>query len=131
MSIDILSIVAAGIIMMTAAVTIRESKKEYAIIISIVASVLLVVWGIKNIDPAIKKITDFMELSSMDSKYSEILLKAMGISVCTKLGKDVCSDAGENAIAGKIEFCGKICLLLLSLPLFEELIILAREIVLF
>ena len=34
------------------------------------------------------------------------------------LFESVAQNAGENAIAGKIEFCGKICLLLLSLPLF-------------
>ena len=71
-----------------------------------------------------------MELSNIDNKYSETLLKALGISFCSKLGKDVCNDAGETAIASKIDFCGRICMLILSLPLFEEVILLAREIIL-
>jgi len=130
MNIEYLPIVAAGIIMMLTAVIVREIKKEYAVIISVIAALLLMTWGIAKLDSVINKVTEFMELSNMESKYSEILLKALGISVCMRLGKDVCADAGENAIAGKIEFCGKICLILLSLPLFEELLILAKEIVL-
>ena len=70
-----------------------------------------------------------MELSNIDFKYSETLLKALGISFCSKLGKDVCCDAGETAIASKIDFCARACILILALPLFEELILLAREIV--
>lgn len=130
MSTEFLPVVAAGIIMMLTAVALREIKKEYAVILSLVAAAVLMIWGVLRLEPIIEKISVFMEMSNIDSKYNETLLKALGISVCTKLGKDVCSDAGENAIASKIEFCGKICLLLLSLPLFEELVLLAREIVL-
>ena len=130
MNIEFLPVAAAGVIMMLLSVTVRDIKKEYAIIMSVISALLLMMWGISRIGSVINKITEFMELSSMDSKYSEILLKALGISICTKLAKDVCADAGENAIAGKIEFCGKICMLLLSLPLFEELLMLAKEIVL-
>ena len=130
MSSDFFAVAAAGIVMTLIAVTVREIKKEYAVVLSLTAAVLMMTWGVLRLDSIAQKVFELMELSNMDSKNSEVLLKALGISFCSKLGRDVCSDAGETAIASKIDFCGKVCMLILSLPIFEEIILLVREIVL-
>jgi stage III sporulation protein AD len=46
------------------------------------------------------------------------------LAVCylTQLATDACKDAGETAIAGKLELAGKIAIVILSLPLFNSLV---------
>ena len=114
---------------MLLSVTLRDIKREYAVILSTVGALLLLSWGVLSLEPIVKNIEELLNLSQMPQEYAEIMLKALGISICTKLGSDICCDAGETAIGSKIEFCGKVCLLSLSIPLLSTLLQLAAEIV--
>ncbi len=125
---EFLQVASAAVIIAMLAVTLRDIKKEYAVILSVVGAVLLLVWGISRIEPITQKISELIELSGIDKEYSEILFKALGISISTRLGHDICCDAGESAIAAKVDLCGRVSLLLISLPLFEKLLTLAGEI---
>ena len=127
MSADFLPVAAAGVIITLLSVTLRDLKREYAVMLSAVGAVLLAVWGTGELLPIAKKITELAQMSRIKTEYAEIMLKALGISICAKIGGDICRDSGESAIGGKVEFCGRVCLLVLALPIFEELLTLAGE----
>ena len=122
------SVIAAAIMAMLLAVTLRELKKEYALLLSLICGILLLVWGVNTLQPVIDQLSNLVALTQLDTEYAELLLKALGIAVCTQLACDACNDAGETAIGSKVAFCGKVCLLALSLPLFSELLRLATKI---
>ena len=48
--------------------------------------------------------------------------QALGVCFITQLASDACKDAGEGAIASKVELAGKVVILLLAMPLFEQII---------
>lgn len=125
---EFFAVAAAAIMAMLLAVTLRDLKKEYALLLSLICGILLLLWSINALRPVIDELTGLVELTQLDTEYSGLLLKALGISVCTQLACDACKDAGETAIGSKVEFCGKVCLLALSLPLFGELLRLATKI---
>lgn len=60
--------------------------------------------------------------------YSSVLLKALGISIISKVSSDICRDLGEGTIAGGVELCGKLSILALCIPLIGELVGYAAEI---
>lgn len=60
--------------------------------------------------------------------YLSILLKAVGISLLSSTSADICRDAGEGAIASKVELLGKCEILALSLPLLADLVELIGEV---
>jgi len=126
---EIFQVASAAVIIVLITVTLRDIKKEYAVILSVIGAVTLLAWGIGRIEPVAQKISELAELSGIEHEYSEILLKALGISITTRMAHDVCFDAGESAIASKVDFCGKIALMLISLPLFERLLSIAVKIV--
>lgn len=128
MTADFLPVAAFAVMAMLLAVSLREIKKEYAVILSVVCAVMLMVWGISSLYPVAAQLEDIISSVGMEGEYSEILLKALGISVCTQLACDACKDAGEGAIGSKIEFCGRACLLVMSMPLLGEILALARKI---
>ena len=39
-----------------------------------------------------------------------------------EFGKNICKDAGENAIANKIEIAGKVVIISLSIPVVNSLV---------
>lgn len=55
------------------------------------------------------------------SPYAGILLRVCGIGFLTRFAADFCRDAGENTLAGKVEFCGKCGILLCTLPIIKLL----------
>ena len=51
-----------------------------------------------------------------------VLMKALGIGVVCQFTAELCRDAGEAVLASRVEFFGKIEILLLSVPLLQKLL---------
>ena len=54
--------------------------------------------------------------------YLNTLLKIMGIAYLAEFGSQICRDAGEGVIAGKVEFAGKLLILVMALPLLAAVL---------
>ena len=100
-------------------VIIRSLKGEMAVSISLCISVLLVGLSLAVCDPILDFLNNLVKPSSQN--YITLLLKAVGVSLVASTASDVCRDCGETAIASKVELLGKCEILLLSLPLLEEI----------
>ncbi len=57
----------------------------------------------------------------MDDACLKILLKMIGVTYLADFTANLCRDAGYSAIAGQVEFFGKISLLTLSFPVLTAL----------
>ena len=51
--------------------------------------------------------------------FITLLLKITGISILTEYAVSICKDSGENSIANKIDFGGKIIVISLSIPIIS------------
>ena len=100
-------------------VIIRSLKGEMAVSVSLCVSVLLVGLSLAVCDPILDFLNNLVKPSSQN--YISLLLKAVGVSLVASTASDVCRDCGETAIASKVELLGKCEILLLSLPLLEEI----------
>lgn len=113
-----------GIAIISAAlfVVIKKYSPEYAVFAE-VAAVILVLFLVY---PYIKDIIDFyyeyVDSGGVDRSYLKVVLKTIGIAVLTQFSSDVCKDAGQSALAGKIEFAGKLLIAVLALPMAKTLI---------
>lgn len=113
----------AGIAVCTAVIAamLRRYHQEYAVLLSIAASVVILLEIFQGIAPAIKQIRTLFSASGMPTEYILILLKTLGISFLAQFAADACRDAEEDALASKMELAGKIAIVVLSLPLFEKI----------
>ena len=59
--------------------------------------------------------------SNGSTQTGSMLIRATGIALIAEFGCQLCKDAGESALASKVELAGKISILVLSLPLFEDI----------
>ena len=55
------------------------------------------------------------------SSYMTVAVKALGIAVVTHITCETCRDLGENAVAAKVELCGKAAILLCAIPVMKEI----------
>ena len=112
---------AAGIAVVAAALCamLRRYHAEYAILTGVAAGILITVEILRSVAPAVSEL--YSLLSSVDGGYLLIVFKALGVCLLTQFSADVCLDAGEKALASRVEFAGRIAVVLLALPLFEEI----------
>lgn len=118
---NIIAIAGISIIAAVLAVMLRRYHQEYSIIISIAAGIIILFQIFANIAPAITQINTLLSSAGLSSEYAVILFKSLGICFLAQFSADSCRDAGESALASKVEFAGKIAIVILSLPLFERI----------
>ena len=126
---DIISIVAIGVIGALISLIIKQYKPEYSMIVSLLTAVLMLINIIGWIIPIISDIKSMMNRANISYQYITILIKAVGVCYITQFACDVCKDSGQNAIASKIELAGRVSICVLSIPLFSELISLVETII--
>ena len=56
------------------------------------------------------------------SQYFSIMLKALGVCVLCRICSDICRDCGELTASNAVESAAKLTLVLMSIPILEELI---------
>lgn len=119
---NIIAFVGAGVIGAILSVVLKQYRPEFSIYISLVTGMIMLGALILLLSPVVESVLQLSELSANGFKYSELLLKSLAICYITQLASDSCKDAGESSIATKIDFAGRCAILLLSMPLFTELI---------
>ena len=105
-----------------AAVSLKKHLPEYSVIINIIAGIILSIAILTEISPVLNKINNIMSFAKIPGEYAMILFKSLGICFAVQFAADSCRDAGENSLASKVEFAGKIGILITALPLFETII---------
>jgi len=61
------------------------------------------------------------------SEHASLLFKGLGIALLTQVAAQICRECGESGIADGVELTGKLELLLLCIPLMNEILSLSRE----
>lgn len=118
---DITAIAGLGILSAVLCIIVRQYKPEMALGISTACGVLILIAVISMLSPSVEAITELTDSAGLDEGYAAILLKALAVCYITQLSADCCRDAGESAIATKIELAGKAAIVVISLPVFASL----------
>ncbi|MBD5117247.1 MAG: stage III sporulation protein AD [Ruminococcaceae bacterium] len=119
---NIVIIASVALIAAVLSIVLKQYKPEYSLFISIAAGILIFLSVIAVIEPIISFIGELTDMAGLEGIYGEVLIKALAICYITQLACDCCKDAGENAIAGKLQIAGKIAVLLIALPMFKSLV---------
>jgi len=114
---EIFKIVGLGITATLLAVIVRQYKPEYAIHISIAAGVVIFLLMISKLASILDVIYELANKLDMEVVYLKSVFKIIGIAYISEFGSQVCRDCGESSIASKIEFAGKILIMVLALPI--------------
>lgn len=118
---NVIGIAGLALVSAVIAVMLRRYNQEYAVVISITAGVIILVQILANIVPAVRQINSLLTAAQMPTEYGIILFKTLGICFLAQFAADSCRDAGESALASKVELAGKISIVILALPLFEKI----------
>lgn len=126
---DMLQIAGMAVTVAAFGVLLKQYKKEYALLLGVAGGVLIFLLVIAKAQPAFSEIQKLLSGVHVNAGYAPVLMKSLGVCFVAQLASDVCRDAGESAMASKVELAGKIAVLLLALPLFGQVAQLAINLV--
>lgn len=117
---EIAKIAAVGLMACVLAVTLKKTKPEIAVQISIAAGIIILLMILDYLREAVNFIKEFAD--SMRGMYegTVLVLKVIGIAYIGEFASDALNDAGESAIAKKVDLAGKVIITVMTLPLFKQ-----------
>ena len=104
------------------ALVLRQYRPEFAIFVSLACSVAVVLYVARGIGQVMEELELLFSNTLLSEELIQVVLKCLGVCILTELAGQTCRDAGENAIGAKIELAGKVTLVVVSIPLFQQLI---------
>ena len=119
---DIVKIIGIGFIALIIIVIIKQYKPEFAMYVSIIAGTIIISLSLDKIIGIINLLKNLSNKTGINAEYLGVLLKITGIAILTEFAVTICKDSGENAIASKIDFGGKIIVISMSIPIISALL---------
>lgn len=114
---EIFQIVAFGLIATVLAVVIRVQRPEFAVALSVASGVVIFLMVLSRIGSIMEIIRELSERAGISAIYLGTILKIVGIAYIAEFGGQICRDAGEGALAAKVEFAAKVLIMVLAVPI--------------
>jgi stage III sporulation protein AD len=116
-----------AIICVVAGALVKQMKNEISFAVKVAGSLLAFGVVILSLQDVLSRTVEIFFIGGF-SEYVEVILKALGVAILTHIVSGICKDLGEGTLAGVVEFAGKVEILILSLPMIEELLKYTSEI---
>ena len=125
---EIIKIVGIGLVALVIVIILKQYRPEYTIYVSIIAGVLILTLTMSKISGIINLLKSISDKTYINKQFLGILLKITGIAIITEFAVSICTDAGEKAIASKIEIGSKVIIIAMPIPIISSLLELIVEI---
>lgn len=119
---DIVQIVGLGITVTVLALILKEQKPIFAFLLVTFAGVVIFLFLLGKISSIIGVLEDLAIQSNVNQMFFRTVLKIIGIAYIAEFGAQIVRDAGQEAIASKIELAGKILIMVMAIPIISVII---------
>ena len=114
---EIWQIVGLALIVTVISVVLKQIRPEIALQLSILAGAAIFILIMSKIKVIVDLLQTLAEQANISSYYLLIVLKIVGVAYLAEFGAQICRDAGEGALATKIEIAAKVGVIVLSIPI--------------
>ena len=115
---DIVKIIGIGLIAVIIIVILKQYRPEFAMYASLIAGILI----FALISTKLSGIIEVLKSLSINNEFLVLLIKITGIAILTEFTVSICKDAGESAIASKVDLGGKVIIMSMSVPIMSSLL---------
>ena len=118
----IIKIIGIALIALIIIILLKQYRPEFAIYISLLTGVLILLLVMDQLSQIISLLQSLATKASINSTFLGLLIKITGIAFLAEFAVSICKDAGEGAIASKIEIGSKIIIIAMSIPIISSLL---------
>ena len=116
-----IALLAAMLILM-----LKELRPAFVAPMRLAATLLLLGAALTLYAPVLSRIQSlFVQTGAQE--YMDVVLRALGIALICELSALFCRDLGEQTLAQGVQLFGKMEILVLSLPLLDKVLEMAKE----
>ena len=119
---DIIKIIGIALIALIIIIILKQYRPEFAIYISILTGILIILLVTDKLTDIIQLLNSIASKASINTEFLTLLLKITGIAFLAEFAVSICRDAGEAAIASKVEISSKIIIIAMSIPIISALL---------
>ncbi|NNU97457.1 stage III sporulation protein AD [Anoxybacillus kestanbolensis] len=117
-----LQIVGLGLIATFLVTILNEHKSNISLLLTVFVGTVIFLFLLDRIQDIFRMVQTLANEARVQTVYVETILKIIGIAYIAEFGAQISKDAGQGAIAGKIELGGKILILAMAIPILTALI---------
>lgn len=110
------------------ALILSQEKKEWGILSILVAGGIFFMLCVSRLETVIGFLKDIWGDLPVDRTLFVPLLKMLGISYGAEFTSNICTQAGQPALAGQVELFAKLSMIVLCLPCISYLILMLKEV---
>ncbi|KIY21960.1 stage III sporulation protein AD [Mesobacillus subterraneus] len=104
------------------ALIVKEQKPNFAFLLIVFTGAAIFLFLVDQIYQIIAMIQKLAANARVNVVYVETILKIIGIAYIAEFAAQITKDAGQGAIASKIELGGKILILAMAIPILTVMI---------
>lgn len=119
---EVIKIIGIALIALVIIILLKQYKPEFAIYISMLTGVLILVFVTDDLSGIINLVQSLASKASINTSFITLLIKITGIAFLSEFAVSICKDAGEAAIASKLEIGAKIIITAMSIPIISSLL---------
>ena len=119
---NVLGVAVFAIVAAILALTLKQYSPQIAVVVSVGAGVLIFGYIAASLLPVLQEVLSISLLSEGVAENIGTLFKCLGVCYVVQLAADSCRDAGQQAIASKVELAGKVTVLALALPMLKTVV---------
>lgn len=119
---EIVKICLIGLVASVLIVVVRQYKPEFALLLSVITGVFILLYVVGYVSEAFVLFRQLLDRTGIEEGVIGAVLKIVGIGYITEFSANVCEDSGNKSIADKIQFGGKVLIMIISLPLLNSVI---------
>ncbi|CAG9623169.1 hypothetical protein BACCIP111883_03965 [Sutcliffiella rhizosphaerae] len=104
------------------ALVVKEQKPTFAFMLVVFVGCAIFLFLVDQVFEVIRMLERIALNANVNLIYVETILKIIGIAYIAEFGAQITKDAGQGAIASKIELAGKILILAMAIPILTVII---------
>lgn len=111
-----------GIVSVIFSLMIKKVSPQMATLLSLCTGILIFLIILPILSEIVVMFKSFATFVDYKTLYMDIVIKIICVCYISEIAAELCSDAGEGAIAKKIEMGAKVIIMVLSLPIINEIL---------
>jgi len=119
---EIVKIAAIGAVAAIMALYLRQSRAEMAVVITLAAGTVILLMLMGTLETLIADIRTLAARFAVEDELIRVCLRTVAIAAVADMGAHIARDAGESAVAAKVELGGKVLIAAAALPVLGRVL---------
>lgn len=126
---EMIKILGVAFVTAITAILLRSTKPELAFAVTVTGIIVILLFLAERLQIAVAAFSEIAKMAGVENGLLKLLLKIVGVGYLTEFGAGILNDFGSNTIADKVVLGGKITIVVLSLPIIENVLLLTQRLV--